>query len=261
MNGSPLRLRRIVDAQSGNALLLSFTSGMEVGPAMDLPDLPAMIGALAGRRQLTAAVVRAGVLPTLFSRFPDLPAGVVVDLLGGTWLTPQMEQPAQLCSLEHAVRVGADAVLASVSLGGPDESARLRLCGQVARECAAWAMPLIIRIDTMAMGAQRQYSAVLSGQGARMAYELGADLVVVNYSGSRETFAEALHGIDIPVLIGGGPHVETDEGLLESVASAIDCGARGAVLDGSLFWQGSQPTETLDRLAALVLDRAVEAVV
>ncbi len=253
MNASPLRLRRIVNLKSNRALLLSFTAGLEVGLIPDLADLPGLIGKLAQARYLSAAIVHVGVLPTLFSRFPALPCGIIVDLLGGTWLTPQMEHPTQICSLEQAVRAGADAVLASVSLGGPDESSRMRLCGQVARECAAWGMPLVMRIDTLAASAQKRYSAVLSGQGARMAYELGADLVIVNYSGTPATFTEALHGIDIPVLVGGGPHMETDEGLFESVTQAVQCGARGFALGAPMFWHDGQPSATLVRLASAIL--------
>jgi DhnA family fructose-bisphosphate aldolase class Ia len=231
---------------------------MAVGVAPDLADLPTLVGTLAAQRQLTGAIVRAGALPSLFARFPDLKCGTVVDLLGGTWLTPQMEYPVQICNLEHAVRAGADAVLASVGLGSPDESSRLRLCGQLARECVAWGMPFLMRIETIAAGVQRQYSAVLSGQGARLAYELGADLVIVNYSGSPETFAEALRGIDIPVLVGGGPRLDTDEGLLESVALAVKGGARGVALSAPMFWQDGRPTATLARLVDTLERRGQE---
>jgi DhnA family fructose-bisphosphate aldolase class Ia len=253
-------MRRIVDAPTGRALLLSFTSALEVGVPPHLADLSGMIGTLAATGHLTAAVVRAGVLPDLFARHPDLPCGTVVDLLGGTWLNPHPDQPAQLCRLEHAVRVGADAVLVSIRLGGPDEAARLRLCGQVGRECRDWGMPLILRMDTTALGQQREYSAVLSGRGARLAYELGADVVVVNYSGSEETFAEALDGIDIPVLVGGGPNIATDEALLDSVESALRCGAAGVSLAAPMFWRDGGPSPTLARLAELVLSHERRAI-
>jgi DhnA family fructose-bisphosphate aldolase class Ia len=253
MNAFPLRLRRILDARTGRALMLSFTSGMEVGVSPGWADLPGMIGALAATRQMTAAVVRAGVLPSVFERFGHLPCGVVVDLLGGTWLNPQPNLPAQICSLEQAVRAGADAVLASISLGGPDESARLRLCGQLARECAAWGMPLILRMDTLALPGQRQYSAVLSGQGARLAYELGADVAVVPGCDSGIAFAEALRGIDVPVLVGGGPRLDTDDELLKSMDVAMSYGAHGVALSASMFCRAGQPSATLAALADVVL--------
>jgi DhnA family fructose-bisphosphate aldolase class Ia len=257
MNALPLRMRRLLDVKSERALFLSFTAGMEMGVGPGMSDLPAMVGALSAGRQITGAIVRAGVVPSLCARFPDLPCGIIVDLLGGTWLTPQMDYPTQLCSLEYAVRAGADAVLAAVSVGGPDESSRIRLCGQIARECAAWGMPFIVRIDTLALNPQRQYSAVTAGQGARMAYELGADLVVVNYSGLRETFAESLRGIDIPVLIGGAPQMDTDAALLESVSAALDCGARGVALGAGMFWQDEQPTATFSRLVEEVFQQSI----
>jgi fructose-bisphosphate aldolase/2-amino-3,7-dideoxy-D-threo-hept-6-ulosonate synthase len=248
---SPLRLRRLTDPKTGRALLLSFTAGLELGMAPGLGDLPGVVGALAATGHVRGVILHAGALRSLFTRVPDLPCGTVVDLFGGTWMTPQPERREQVCGLEHAVRVGADAVQATVSIGSADEARQLRLCGQIARDCAAWGMPLLVRIDTMQTDARRQYSATLAGHGARMAYELGADLVVVNYSDSSEAFAEALRGVAIPVLIGGGPRVETDEALLQSVQQAVRAGAQGVALSGPLFWQNG-PTSTLARLADIL---------
>src|SRR5437867_4222484 len=136
----PLRLRRILEPVSGRALLLSFTTGMEIGVVPGMEDLPAMIGALAATGHVTAAVVHAGVLHSLFARFPDLRCGTIVDLFGGTWLSSKPEAREQICTLEHAVRVGADAVQATVSLGSPDESRQMRITGEIARQCDAWGM-------------------------------------------------------------------------------------------------------------------------
>jgi fructose-bisphosphate aldolase/2-amino-3,7-dideoxy-D-threo-hept-6-ulosonate synthase len=127
----------------------------------------------------------------------------------------------------------------------------LRLCGQIVREAGAWGLPVVVRIDTMQTDARRQYSAILAGHGARLAYELGADVIVVNYADSGSAFAEALSGVPIPVLIGGGPRLETDEALLDSAAQALRHGASGVALSAPLFWQNG-PTATLTRLADVV---------
>jgi DhnA family fructose-bisphosphate aldolase class Ia len=251
MNAAPLRLRRITNPKTGRALLLSFTAGLELGPVPGLGDLPGTVGALAKTGLLTGAVVHAGVAQSLFARLPDLPCGLVVDLFGGTMLTTRPDRREQVCSLEHAVRVGADAVLATVGLGSADESLHLRLCGQVVRDASSWGLPVVVRVDTTQTDARRQYSATLSGHGARLAYELGADLVVVNYSDSGPAFAEALRGVPIPVLIGGGPRLETDEALLDSVAQAMRHGAAGVALGAPLFWHDG-PTAALTKLAETV---------
>src|SRR5262249_11099185 len=76
-NAPPLRLRRILDAVTGRALLLSFIPGGEAGVSPERADLPGLVGALAATGRMTAAVVRAGVLPSVFARFPALPCGTV----------------------------------------------------------------------------------------------------------------------------------------------------------------------------------------
>jgi DhnA family fructose-bisphosphate aldolase class Ia len=246
MTVAPLRLRRIVDPTSGRALLVSFTSGLQLGRVAGMEDLPAMIGGLATTGHVTGAVVHAGVVESLLARFPELPCGVIIDLFGGTWLKADLGAE-QICSLEHAVRVGADAVLTTVSLGAPDESRSLRLSGQIARECMAWGLPLIVAIDTFRTEAAKQYSATLSGHGARLAYELGADMVIVNYPGQPEPFADAVRGVDIPVLIGGAPRMESDEALIKTVTQATARGASGVCLPGAMFWKEG-PTRTLAML-------------
>ena len=251
MDEYPLRLRRVLDPASGRAVLLSFTAALEVGAVPGLTDLPEMVAAFAARGPLTGVVVHAGVLPNLLERCPAARCGMIVDVFGGTWLSSRPDRREQICSLEHAVRAGADAVLATIGLGGAEESHHLRLCGQIARDCAAWGLPLIVRIDTTETDARRQFSATLAGHGARLAYELGADMVAVNFAASGELFAEALRGVDIPVLIGGGPHMETDEGLLDSINRALRAGASGVALGASVFWQDG-PTAAWEQLASVM---------
>lgn len=251
MYDKPLRLRRIVDPGTGGALLVSFTSAMEIGITPGMADLVGTVGSVAETGHLTAAVVHAGVVESLFRRYPNLPCGTVVDLFGGTWMTTTPQRREQICSLEQAVRVGADGVLMTLGLGSSDESRQLQLCGQIARECSQWGMPLIVRIDTTETDSKRQFSATMTGHGARLAYELGADLVAVNYSGEPDGFGEALQGIDIPVLVGGAPNFATDDALVDSVSQAVAAGARGVALNLSLFWDDG-PTPALDRVAKIV---------
>lgn len=251
MNELPLRLRRITDPETGRAVLLSFTAGMEIGVVPGMGDLAETVSALARTGYLTAAIVHAGVLASIFKRNPHLPCGTVVDLFGGTWMTTHPDRREQICTLEHAVRVGADAVLVTLGMGSSDESRQLRLCGQIAHDCKQWGIPLVVRIDTTETDAKRQFSATLSGQGARLAYEVGADLVAVNYSGSPDAFAAALQGIDIPVLVSGAPNLATDKALLESIGQAVAAGARGVALSGLMFWDNG-PTPLLGEVADVV---------
>lgn len=251
---APLRLRRVLDPASGRGLLISFTSAMEVGVIRGMGDLPGIVAGIAGAGRVTGAIVHSGVVESLFDRHPDLPCGVIVDLFGGTWMTTQPERREQICSLQHAVRVGADAVLVTVGLGGSDEARQLRMCGQIAREAKNWGMPLVVRIDTTDSGASRQFSATLAGHGARLAYEIGADVAIVNYPGDAAAFGQSLQAIDIPVLIGGAPNLATDASLLDTVRQAIAAGAGGVALPAPMFWDNG-PTKTLSALSEAVFAR------
>jgi DhnA family fructose-bisphosphate aldolase class Ia len=230
---------------------------MEVGVIAGMEDLVGTIGRLAESGYPTAVVVHAGVEESLFGRCPNLPCGTIVDLFGGTWMTTEPQRREQICSLEHAVRVGADAVLMTVALGSADEASQLRLCGQMARECTAWGMPLVVRIDTTETDARRQFSSTMSGHGARLAFELGADVVVVNYSGDPRTFGEALQGVEIPVLFGGSPDLATDEAMLNSIQQSMAAGAAGVALSASMFWNDG-PTHVLEQVAEVVSEDQAE---
>ena len=45
---------------------------------------------------------------------------------------------------------------------------------------------------------------------ARIGAELGADIIKTNYTGSPETFKEVVDGCPVPVIIAGGPKVESE---------------------------------------------------
>ena len=57
---------------------------------------------------------------------------------------------------------------------------------------------------------------------ARVGSELGVDIVKTNYTGDPDSFKEVVEGALVPVVIAGGPKVETDEELLNMVKERND---------------------------------------
>jgi len=88
---------------------------------------------------------------------------------------------------------------------------------------------------------------------ARVAEELGADIVKVNYTGSVETFADVVSGVKIPVVIAGGPKAKSVKGLLCTVRDARLAGAQGVALGRNIF-QHSDP-EAMAAVVRRTLDR------
>lgn len=93
----------------------------------------------------------------------------------------------------------------------------------------------------------------LVANGARLAWEYGADVLKVPYTGSVETFEPIVDAAPVPVTILGGPSSGDPEGLLHTVADAVDAGARGLVV-GRSIWQTPDPERVVRALTAVVHD-------
>ena len=68
---------------------------------------------------------------------------------------------------------------------------------------------------------------------------------------NRYTFKEVVDGCPIPVVIAGGPRVETDRELLEMVKNSIDVGGAGVAIGRNIF-QAPSPRKTTRAIAEIV---------
>jgi len=93
--------------------------------------------------------------------------------------------------------------------------------------------------------------SVAPHHAARVGAELGADIVKVNYTGSRESFQEVVAGCPVPVVIAGGEKMETDEELLLMVQGALSAGGCGVSIGRNIF-QHEDPTAIIKALDLLV---------
>jgi fructose-bisphosphate aldolase/2-amino-3,7-dideoxy-D-threo-hept-6-ulosonate synthase len=70
---------------------------------------------------------------------------------------------------------------------------------------------------------------------ARVGAELGADIIKTNYTGDPDTFKEVVDGCPVPVVIAGGPKVETEEDLFRMVKDAVSVGGAGVAMGRNIF--------------------------
>jgi DhnA family fructose-bisphosphate aldolase class Ia len=85
---------------------------------------------------------------------------------------------------------------------------------------------------------------------ARLGFEHGADLVKTYYT---EDFRQVTGNCPVPVLIAGGPRMETVEETLQVVYDAAEAGAAGAVF-GRNIWQSDDPRGTIRALKSVIHD-------
>jgi DhnA family fructose-bisphosphate aldolase class Ia len=86
---------------------------------------------------------------------------------------------------------------------------------------------------------------------ARVGAELGADIVKVPYTGSVKTFTEVVRGCPVPVVIAGGPKMDSDKDIFEMVEGALKAGAAGLSIGRNAF-QHKNPEKLVGALCKMV---------
>lgn len=180
--------------------------------------------------------------------------GLIVHLSGSTAMSPKPNYKVLVCTVEEAIRRGADGVSVHINLAADEEPEMLEQLGHVSAQARAWGMPLLAMMYTRGEKAKDPYDPQIVSHAARVGAELGADLVKVPYTGGVESFKKVVNGCPVPVLIAGGEKMETDIEVLEMMHGAMQAGARGASIGRNIF-QHKDPAKMIRAIAAIVHDK------
>lgn len=249
MIGKKIRLQRIINRNNGRSIIIPLDHGVTVGPIHGLVNLSETVDKVA-RGGANAILMHKGIVEH-GHRSSGIDIGLIVHLSASTSLAPDSNAKTLVCSVEEAVRLGADAVSIHVNIGAKTESDMLSTMGSVSKSCREWGMPLLAMMYTRGEKINDEYDVTVVKHAARAGAELGADMVKVNYTGSVETFREVVAGCHVPVLIAGGEKMETDEEILEMVQGAIQAGGAGVSIGRNIF-QHKDPAEILKQIARIV---------
>jgi fructose-bisphosphate aldolase/2-amino-3,7-dideoxy-D-threo-hept-6-ulosonate synthase len=154
-------------------------------------------------------------------------------------------------SVEKALKLGADAVSVHVNVGSKKEPEMLVQLGTISETCDEWGMPLIAMMYPRGGNITNEHDVEVVKLAARAGAELGADIIKTNYTGKTETFKEVVDGCPVPVVIAGGPMVETDRELLQMVKDSVDVGGAGVAIGRNIF-QAPSPRKTTRAIAEIV---------
>jgi len=233
MIGKEIRLERVINRNSGRTIIVPLDHGITLGPIPGLTDM----------RQTISSVVRGGANAIILHkgmvraghRGQGRDVGLIVHLSASTSISPDPNAKVLVCTVEEAVRLGADSVSIHINLGAETDYVMLQSLGDVARSCRDWGMPLLAMIYTRGKAVKNEFDYRLVKHAARVGAELGADIVKVNYTGSAESFSEVVAGCPVPVVIAGGEKMETDKEILVMVEGALQAGARGVSIGRNIF--------------------------
>lgn len=248
MIGKKIRLERIIDRNTKNTVIVPMDHGVSMGPIEGLVNLAKTINAVA-EGGANAVVVHKGIV-AYGHRGYGKDVGLIIHLSASTTLSPDPNEKVLVCTVEEAIKLGADAVSVHVNVGSKTEAEQLKSLGEIARICSEWGMPLLAMMYPRGEKVN-QFDAKAVALAARVGAELGADIVKTNFTGDVESFKKVVEGCPVPVVIAGGPRMSSDEELLQMVRMAMDAGARGVAIGRNIF-QAENPTKMTRAIAMIV---------
>jgi DhnA family fructose-bisphosphate aldolase class Ia len=237
-------------------LVVAMDHGRAMGAIAGLEDpgqvIDAMIAAGADAIMTSYGVIKRyrerliGQIPTLL-RLDGGPSHYRED-----WL--KYTEWSLLHSVEDARGLGVDGVCTMVFIGAEVELDTLEITAEVAGACADDGLPLMV--EALPCPCERIPDATDADSMAsacRIGFEHGADVLKTYATGSAESFARVTASCPAPVLIAGGPRMDSERAVLQVVRGTLDAGGRGVVF-GRNIWQSPDPAKMVAALRHLIHD-------
>jgi fructose-bisphosphate aldolase / 2-amino-3,7-dideoxy-D-threo-hept-6-ulosonate synthase len=247
--GKTRRLKRIFQ-KDNRTVIVPMDHGVTVGPIMGITNMQTITDKLI-KGKVDAILVHKGIA----KRIDIDDAGLIVMLSGMSTLSPNVNAKVQVCSVQEALKLGADAVSVHVNVGAQDEDKMLANLGKVSEECDAFGIPLLAMMYPRGPKIANEHALEVVAHAARIGAELGADIIKTNYTGSIDSFKQVTESCPAPVVIAGGPKCKSPQEVLQTTFDALQAGASGLSIGRNVF-QAENPTAIAKALSAIVHENA-----
>lgn len=248
VSGLQIRLDRIM--RKGRMLCIPMDHGISNGPIPGLED-PAKTIYDCENHGLSSVIVNKGIIKTL-RRPPRI--GMLVHFSSSTSLSLSPNRKVLTGSVPEAVRLGAAGVSLHVNIGGKEEPEMLADLGMTATQCHKWGMPLLAMMYPRGENIKDPHDPDVVAHVARIGAECGADIVKTVYTGDVDSFARIVRSTPVPIVVAGGPKMDTDMQLLEMTHDVMSAGACGVTFGRNIFAH-KQPKNITQALASIIFGR------
>lgn len=250
MIGKEIRLERIMDRNTGRAVIIPMDHGFTLGQIEGLMDMQTVVNEVSAGGA-NAIILHKGMVKGGHRRH-GRDIGLIVHLSASTSMNPDPNDKVLICTVEEAITLGADGVSIHINLGAPQESKMIEAAGIVSRECSRWGIPLLIMIYPRGEGIDPNDPRAVA-HCVRVAEELGADLIKTNYPQDKEAFSRIIKACSVPILVAGGEKGGDLESLM-MIDDAITAGGAGVCMGRNAF-QRQNTTGFVNAISRVVHDR------
>ncbi len=241
--GMKSRLSRIIKPDTGRTVMLAVDHGYFLGPTHKLEDAGSTIRPLlpyADALMLTRGILRTSVDPGA-----DVP--IVLRVSGGSSIIGKdLSNEGITTCIEEAVRLNVSAVALSIFVGSEHEHQTLCNLAALVDQAQPWGIP-VLAVTAVGKELGKRDVRFLS-LSCRIAAELGATYVKTYYC---DDFEKVVESCPIPIVIAGGPKLETEMDALIMARDAVAKGACGVDM-GRNIWQSPHPVAMIKAVRAVV---------
>jgi class I fructose-bisphosphate aldolase len=238
------RVNRLFNCSNGRAIIIPIDHGFYRGNVKGLED----------PYSLMESLIQEGVDATLMSfgmgkmtndlfAVKNAPARILTidyPLFSNIPGESQGVLDYSMCSsVEQAIKWGFDCVKVLLVWGLKPElqMKEIQCIGSLVAECDKVGMPVMMEpvFHGECIPAERKSDPKLIAHAARMALELGVDVLKMPYTGDVNSFETITNALHVPIVILGGPKMNSIADVFRVAKESVEAGGRGVVF-GRNVW-------------------------
>jgi putative autoinducer-2 (AI-2) aldolase len=240
--GMANRLAQLIQSD-GHCLFLPVDHGYFQGPTRKLEEPRKTLEPLLPYAD--AVFITRGVLRS--SVEPDKAKPIILRVSGGSSVVGKdLANEGITTSMEEAIRLNVAAVGISIFVGTEYEKESLLNLSKLVDDGERYGIP-VMAVTAVGKELEKREARYLA-LASRIAAELGARVVKTYWC---ENFDKVTKGCPVPVVMAGGPKVDTQRQVFDFVCDGMQKGAVGVNL-GRNIWQDEHPVAMIKALRAVI---------
>lgn len=242
------RLSKVFRPETGNTLILPIDHGVSIGNVKGLESPETVLKDLK-TPDVDGVLMAEGIGNHTESMFYGKHSPARILAADVVYSDNNVIHQDLYTSVEAAMRKGYDCMKLIMYWDRPpkEQMKSVQIISEVIHEAEKWEMPVMIEPLTYSSFNDKYERAKILTDGARVAYELGADILKLPHPGDEKTLESWVNDFNVPIILLGGATSGGTEDLIKQVNEAVNIGVRGVAI-GRNLWQ--RPSEEAKYLLA-----------
>jgi class I fructose-bisphosphate aldolase len=239
---------------NGKSMILAYDQGFEHGPMdFNIKNIdPQYIMDIALEGRYNALAVQTGIAEKYhLLHYREIP--MLIKLNAKTRYDNQDPLSSQHTSVAHAANLGAKAVGYTIYLGSTHEQKMFAEFGKITEQAHSVGLPVVCWMYPRGPSIHNETSTDTLAYGARVAMELGSDIVKLKFNDDVEGMRWVIKSAGRTKVVAAGGSKENDIDFLKTAERALRAGATGVAV-GRNIWQNERPLEISKALKDIIFN-------